>query len=198
MSFEFVNAFATLGTFLVIAATAIAAIVQLRHARTSNQIAALNELREMMEQSEFRVAQQFVITELPSKLLDPAFRYQISAVSARTGENQALIAKLRTIGNYYEGMGVLVKSGLVDPELALDMWSDNIRMAWERLSPVAAIDRRSGGDSSWENFEYVTVLAQDWIAAHPNGTYPSGVRRIVLKDQWLETDKQYAASLAPA
>ena len=42
------------------------------------------------------------------------------------------------------------------------------------------------------------ALAQDWIAAHPKGTYPAGVRRIDLKDEWLEADKQYAASLAPA
>ena len=46
MSTELVNTFATLGTFVVIAATAIAAIVQLRHMRGSNQIVALNELRE--------------------------------------------------------------------------------------------------------------------------------------------------------
>ena len=46
MSLELANTLATLGTFVVIAATAIAAILQLRHARTSNQIAALNELRE--------------------------------------------------------------------------------------------------------------------------------------------------------
>jgi hypothetical protein len=40
MSLELLNTFATLGTFVVIAGTAIAAIVQLRHARSSNQIAA--------------------------------------------------------------------------------------------------------------------------------------------------------------
>ena len=36
MSLEVINTFATLGTFLVIAATAIAAIVQLSHARSSS------------------------------------------------------------------------------------------------------------------------------------------------------------------
>jgi hypothetical protein len=36
------------------------------------------------------------------------------------------------------------------------------------------------------------------MAAHPKGTYPAGVRRIRLKDAWLEADKQDAASLAPA
>ena len=44
MSLELVNTLATLGTFLVIGATATAAIIQLRHMRGSNQIVALNEL----------------------------------------------------------------------------------------------------------------------------------------------------------
>jgi hypothetical protein len=42
------------------------------------------------------------------------------------------------------------------------------------------------------------VLAQDWMAAHPKDTYRAGARRIGLKDGWLDADKQYAASLAPA
>ena len=60
MSRELVNTFATLGTFVVIAATAIAAIVQLRHMRGSNQIVALNELREARETPEFQAALQLL------------------------------------------------------------------------------------------------------------------------------------------
>jgi len=39
-------------------------------------------------------------------------------------------------------------------------------------------------------------LAQDWLAAHPRGAYPAGVRRITEKDEWLEADAQYATSRA--
>ena len=56
--------------------------------------------------------------------------------------------------------------------------------------------RRSAGDALWENFEYLAVLAQDWLAMHPKGTYPAGVRRLTLKDEFLEADRQYVASLA--
>jgi hypothetical protein len=52
MSLELFNSLATFGTFLVIAGTAIAAIVQLRHARSGNQIEALAELREGTETPE--------------------------------------------------------------------------------------------------------------------------------------------------
>jgi hypothetical protein len=53
MSAEWVTAIGTIGTFVVIAASAVAALVQLRHMRGSNQIAALNELRETMESESF-------------------------------------------------------------------------------------------------------------------------------------------------
>jgi hypothetical protein len=198
MSLELVNTFATLGTFLVIAATAIAAIVQLRHMRGSNQITALNELRETRETPSFIAANQFVQGQLSAKLQDPAFRYQLAVTEARTDDFRQFISMIGAIGNYYEAMGVLVKAGLVDRGLVMQIWSDNARLAWERLSPVTAIVRRSVGDVLWENFEYLSVLSQDWMAVHPKGAYPANVRRAELKDEWLEADKQYAASLAPA
>jgi Domain of unknown function (DUF4760) len=197
MSLELVNTLATFGTFVVIAATAIAAIVQLRHARSSNHIAALNELRETMETPDFQAAQQFVATQLSAKLRDAAFRYQYGNRSARTDENKPLIGRVLTIGNFYEGMGMLVKTGLVDKTLVLEMWAHTAVQSWESVAPLAAVSRRRR-PQIWENFEYLTVLAQDWLAAHPKGTYPPNVRRIELKDQWLDADKQYAASLAPA
>ncbi len=198
MSLEVVNTLATFGTFVVIAATAIVAIVQLRHARSSNHITALNELRETRETPNFQVASQFVHGRLSAKLQDPAFRYQLAVPGARTDELRSFFGMIGTIGNFYEGMGTLVKTGLVDRELVLQMFTSNVTTAWEKLAPVAAIRRRTVGDALWENFEYLTVLAQDWIAAHPKGTYPANVRRIAIKDEWLDADKQYAASLAPA
>lgn len=38
------------------------------------------------------------------------------------------------------------------------------------------------------------MLAQDWIAAHPQGNYPPGVRRAKLGDPYREADAAYAAS----
>ncbi len=199
MSLELVNTLATFGTFLVIAATAIAAVVQLRHARGSNHIAALNELRETMETPGFQEAQQFVNAELAAKMQDPAFRYQIALpAAARTDEARTMLRRVSAFANFYESMGILVKTGLVDADLVLEMWADIARSAWERLEPFTAIARRRIGDALLENFEYLTVLAQDWMTAHPKGTYPTGVRRIELNDEWLDADKQYAASLAPA
>jgi Domain of unknown function (DUF4760) len=198
MSLELVNTLATFGTFLVIAATAIAAIIQLRHARSSNHIVALNEIRETTETPEFQAARRFMLTELSAKLQDPAFRYQVDHPAAGTDETRPQLTKIGRLGNFYEGIGVLVKTGLVEKDLVFETWAEIIIGVWDKLAPVTAIHRRTSGDAVWENFELLTVMAQDWRAAHPKGTYPAGVRRIGLKDEWLEADKQYAASLAPA
>jgi hypothetical protein len=198
VSVELVNTIATLGTFVVIAATAIAAIIQLRHMRGSNQITALNELRETMETPDFQAASHFVGSELPAKLRDPAFRYQVVHRFAQTDENVPLIRRVNSLGNFYESMGLLLKTGLVEHTLMMEMWSSNVTLDWENLAPVAAMSRRSAGDALWENFEYLAVLSHDWLAVHPKGSYPAGVRRLMLKDEFREADQQYAASLAPA
>ncbi len=196
MSLELWNTFATYGTFLVIAATALAAIVQLRQLRGSNQIAALYKVRETSESRELRDAQHFVFTELAEKMKDPAFRYQVQHRAARTNENQASIAKIVTVGNFWESMGTLVKTGLLDKNLVFEAWSGHVADDWEKLASVTALWRRTRGTALMENFKYLTVLSKDWVAAHPNGTYPARVRRIDLKDDWLKADTQYEASLA--
>jgi hypothetical protein len=199
MTLELWNTFATFGTFIVIAATAIAALVQLRHSRGSNQIAAYTQLEEAKQTPQFDIAEHFVITELAAKLQDPEFRYQILNRPARTDENLTLMGHVQTVGNYYEGLGLLVRTGVVDRDLVLNLWSDTASLAWDRLAPYAAITRqRLGGDAVWENFEFFVVLSREWLKAHPKGAYPPGVPRIPLKNAWLEADTQYAASRASA
>ena len=41
-----------------------------------------------------------------------------------------------TIGKYYEGIGVLVKRGLVDPTFVDDLMSTGILRYWEKFEPI--------------------------------------------------------------
>lgn len=198
MSLEFVNTFATLGTFLVIAATAIAAIVQLRHARGSNQIAALTELRDAFQSHEFADAMGFIETRLAGLLENAEFRYQWANRSARTPEFREDIDKVRLIGNYFEDMGALMLVGLVDRESLCMIYSSDLTRAWEAMEPVVAISRRRIGKALWENFEYAAMLSFRWIKSHPDGAYPTGEQRLPVTDRWLEADRQYAATRAGA
>jgi hypothetical protein len=192
MSLEILNTTATLGTFVVIAATAITAMIQLRHARSSNQIAALNELRASQQTDSFVKALHCVYSDLPSKILYTEFRYQLANRNERTTEFNEFISSVEAVGDSYENIGVLAKAGLVDRRLLLDIYPALVLDAWAALIDVTAILRAHYGSSIWENFEYLAVLSQDWKVAHPNGAYPRGVRRIEVPNRWREADEQYA------
>lgn len=195
MSLELWNTVATVGTFLVITATGLAAIVQLRHMRGGNQIAVLTELRASQQTPEYLKAVHYVFSELLSKMQDPAFRYQLANRTARTAENNQQISYAEVVGDFYENMGVFAKTGLVDRRLLMDIHAAVVLDAWNALAEVTAILRAHYGRAIYENFEYLAVLSQDWNAAHPDGSYPNNVRRIDLPNKWRSADEQYAATL---
>lgn len=194
MSLELWSNVASFATFAVIAATAVAAIVQLRHARSSNQIAALTELRDAFQSREFSEAISFLEMKLPQLLENPNFRHQFEYRSARTGEFYEDINQARLIGNYFEDMGALLSAGLLDRKLTAMIYSNDITRAWEALEPLVAIGRRDGGKAIWENFEYATMLSQRWMRKHPDGSYPAHEPRLTIEDPWLEADRGYSAS----
>ncbi|MGB8910007.1 MAG: hypothetical protein WCC84_14775 [Candidatus Cybelea sp.] len=53
MTYEAIGAFAALGTLVVIIATAIAALIQLRHLRRSNQLSGLLSVLQLLTKSSF-------------------------------------------------------------------------------------------------------------------------------------------------
>jgi len=194
VTLELVNTVATCATFVVIAATAAAAIVQLRHAQASNQIAAFNELRKALESTPVAAAHKYVDTHLRHDLEDPAFRYAIAHRSGRTEESHVVVKHLLTFAQQFETMGQLVKSNLVPSELVLATWSDIIVWSWKQFAPVTAIFRNSQDAAAYENFEYLAVLAQRWQQKHPAGAYPKNMPRVPLEYPWAQADREYEAS----
>jgi hypothetical protein len=90
MTLELWSTFAALGTFVVIAATAIAALVQLRHARAAYQIAALTQLSKADDSPEFAKGWRFVTTvsQTSSKIRS----FAIKCSSARPGHPRSPIS----------------------------------------------------------------------------------------------------------
>jgi hypothetical protein len=193
MTLELWNTVAAFGTLVVIAATAVAALVQLRHARAGYQIAGLAELNKAHDSPEFAAAFRFVTTGLANKLEDPEFRYQLFQRGAGTAENLSLINEVNLVGNYYENLGALVMTGLIDRKVALMLWDGQALRAWALLTPYLAVMRRRDRDI-WLHFEYFVVLAEDWRAVHPDGVYPKNFRHIGIDDPLLEVDERYAVS----
>ena len=190
MSLELLNTFATFGTFAVIAATAIAALVQLRHLRAGNQINAMISIGNQFDDKTFRDA-IYLVPNVTLALENEAFRNLIVAVARRSPRPQVpqelveLNRALVLVGNFYEELGILVKNGAIDEDLVLDRWSSNITGAWGRMARYIAWGRKAANSNLvYENFEYLTVLAEDWLAENEAGTYPQGVRRLPMPETW--------------
>ncbi len=172
MTPEWIAAIGTIGTFFVILASAIAALKQLGHMRGSNQIIALTECRETLESPDFRAAQAFVSYELPKRLQNPEEARKV-AVLPFSDEYQAI----GTVANFFESMGLFVKSGIIDPQIACDFWGYVVLRNWYALLPVTTYVRRTVSEALWENFEYMAVLSEQFNEKHPT-SYPPGLRRM--------------------
>jgi hypothetical protein len=189
MSLELVNTLAALATVVIVAATAVAALVQLRHLRAGYQSDAMLNVSEYFNAPAFVDAQDLVNRKLTSTLDQPGFREYVSmALRGQTLPDVAEYALLRRavimIGNAYEDLGVLVKNNIIDKSLFFDRYSGIIMRAWNRLSAYAAFSRDvTGKNNLWENFEYLTVLSEDWDQVHPS-SYPTGLRRLSIHNPW--------------
>jgi hypothetical protein len=171
MSLEVVSTLASVGTFVVILASAIAAVVQLRHLRAGNDLQGLLKVLEMAYEPAIQDAFDFLTHDFPERIRDPAFQRELEMHPIDSHVHKELIAM-----EYYERLGSFVKNHLIDRRLYLDCSSPELY--WDSLAPVIGTLRKKQGMSAYENFEYLVVSAQDWNAAHPSGNYPAGMRRL--------------------
>jgi hypothetical protein len=184
MSLEVWSTIASVGTFVVIAATAIAAVLQLQHLRAANKVAYIQTFFAEYEGPELRDAFTFVREELTKRLEDPRFRQEL-----RRGNPDRAKHPEVSICNFFDQWGLYFRDGVIDRESFLRVNAGVIVSFWNILEPVIAIlAAATGSNTAFEQFEFLTVNARRWIARHPGGNYPSGVERIPLRDQWAEED----------
>lgn len=189
MSFELINTAAALVTVSIVAATALAALIQLRHLRAANQIHALLAVGEKLDSPNFTDALLIMNSGLEAALADPEFRnYEIAIrrrvpppnVDKRCADmHHACIL----VGNTFELMGSLVKYGIIDQRILVDQYCGVVLGAWKRLADYTAFGREAGDPAGWEYFEYLAVLSEDWLKSQPV-SYPKGVRRYPLHNSW--------------
>lgn len=171
MSIELLNTIASIGTFVVIGATAIAAVIQLRHLRANNQLEGLLDVLARVEDEQFNKWLTDTRRELPKLLADPEY---VQSVLDNTFDRNVAWLQL---GNQYERVGSLLKYRLIPEEPFLDVYCMRAVRAWNTLLPILSLMRSEGDDSTWENFEYMYVRAKCWLARHEKGNYPSGIER---------------------
>ena len=63
---------------------------------------------------------------------------------------------LKILGNYFEGIGILVYRKLVEADIVYDFWGDIIQSSWEKIKPLIVDMRKDSGDlNMFEYWEYL-------------------------------------------
>ncbi len=181
MTPEWINAGAALLTFLVVAATAYAALQQMRHLRTGNQTAALLDLTREQRDTLYQVSQTYVYTQLAHDLEDAESRAGLTG-SAWTGPTREALRFLQ----FYEELGALVFSGAL--ELGLVLRYFQAADDWRRVESLVLVLRRQRGPSAWEMFEALGMAEAQYVAKHGDTWYPNGIPRTSAVDPWLAVD----------
>lgn len=180
MNAETIGAISSVATFLVIGVTAIAALVQLRHIRSANQLTGLLHYIARWESDAVQSATSFVETQLKEKLEDPGYRSGLWHHNPDRREHPEL-----RVADWCEQMGSYIKYGMISGEQYLDLGGWYIDSMWEQLQEVVAIRRAASGKSAmYENFEFLAARSKAWAAAHPGGNYPHNVPRLMPDAVW--------------
>lgn len=187
MSLELLNTLATLATCVIIATTAIAALVQLRHLRASNQIQGQLAINALIQSDEFRMA-KMTIEGLPGMIGDPKFAWAFRVPLSRDLPREVIEMRraVTLVGSSFENMGNMVRNRLTDGKLFVEQFGPVVCEAWAVLEPYTRVQRKiqPWHDAAWEDFESLAILCQDWIRTHPTA-FPHTRR---LLPPWTEIE----------
>ena len=184
MPLELLNTLASLATTLIVAATAIAALVQLRHLRAGNQIEGQLAMVNLFQGTEFENALRRARRDLPRLLNDANFRTFVARARTEVpADTPAEFIEVWTaaslVGSHLENIGNMVRNGLTDRRIFLEQWTPLVTSAWTLLEPIIVLRREvTKSDSPWEDFEYLTVLSRDAMIRYPT-VYPKDTSRIL-------------------
>jgi hypothetical protein len=185
IDYNALNTWATVGTFLLLLASVIAAAIGLHHAASFNQISAVISMERDFRSPEMQQAFRFVQSELPYKIHNEDFRAELEAIGFIDSNKHLEL----TACNWFNTVGTLLKNNLVDENAWMDLFARLVVAYWSRLEQVVAIMRRQRGDSQYANFEYMAVRAREWLREHPSGDFPGHTPRAKITDKWLEQDQ---------
>jgi hypothetical protein len=181
-----ITALATLGTVVVIGASAVAALIQLRHMRASNELEAVLALQDDFQSPELQAALEYVQRQLPLQLEEESYRNELAALGYVSIERHPELLAC----NWFTQMGTFLKHGLISEATLMDLYARLVRYYWTALAPAIAIMRRKRGEGQYSDFEYLAIRAKRWLAKHDAGAFPGDSARPALPDPWRETDEE--------
>ena len=134
MPLEVLSTAAAIGAFVVIAATAIAAVVQLRHLQAQNQLTGLLTVLARVEDPQFNEWVDGAREMLRARLPDETYRRAVVDGSYERKNNPWL-----NLANSYDWVGSLVKHKLIPEEALLDVYAGRVDQAWSIVEGIVSI-----------------------------------------------------------
>jgi hypothetical protein len=133
-----------------------------------------NRRAEEQRQIEIETRQAQLLMQLYDRYNDAEFRKAVHAVLFQTWDQSTFIEQYPLIERYdqfaptdivisfFEGIGVLVRRGLVDIALIEDLLQVHTVATWDKMEPIIQGIRRLVGDTrTLRNFEYLyTTIKQ--------------------------------------
>ena len=160
MSLEQWGTIASVGTFVVIAATAITALVQLGHIRRANQLAGLQNALNMLLNPEVRELVNYVRHDLANRMKDPNFRAGLQEIPIDRRVHPEM-----HLCDMYNHLGSFVRTGLIDEKVFIQTEWYNVTLYWSLLRDAIAVVREKR-PYAFENFEWLAARAQCWASKH--------------------------------
>ena len=158
MNASWVAAFASLASTLVVAVTAIAAFVQIRHVRNANEISVYLRLAERLDSLETGEAIAGIDALTERVRSDRAFRTRLTQ-PGYIDEFDNIESLLR----FLEHFSTLIITGGVSERLFLAEYADNIESIWDRLAETIYIRRVVGGPYDCAAFEHLAMRAKRYL-----------------------------------
>jgi len=180
VTLEVLNTAGVLLTAAIVGATAIAALIQLRHIRASNELTAFSEAMELWYSPSVQEGFRFIQHELDEKMKDPLFRNELDTAGVVDHTRHPELGPV----DFFDNIGVMVSLGLLREEVILHPASQLLENLWERLSPTIAIMRRKRGRQLYVSFEYLAARARVWQNRYPEGFRAKGWERLANPDTW--------------
>jgi hypothetical protein len=183
MNWEEISAISTFITMLVIASSAIAALIQLRHMRAGNAITGFLGFMDRWASPQAREIANYVFSgAVQKKLQDPAYRAELRGVA----NVDRLVHPEFQYLDFWESIGMFVKLGYFAEDAVMESGGLIAVRAWEVLMPVIAIVRSVRGPEVYDNYEYLVSRAMLWEAKHPGGIFPNHTPRLSVTNSFAD------------
>lgn len=180
-------------TCAIVAATAIAALVQLRHLRASNQIEAQMAINSLLQSDDFNEA-IMRLHDLAAMVGDPAYGWAFAQPlsQALPPEVVAMRRAAKLVGSNLENIGNMVRNGLTDKRLFIEQFGNVVTEAWDLLRPYTCIRRKfsDSHDAVWEDLEYLTILSNEWHEK-TRSAFPKEMRRLLPRGRKLSCRRRW-------